>query len=133
MGCLVFPAAVWALLALSARYADAGPSRARDDDGCNLATWRSVLPSNAQITNVTFVPKGGSAGEGPTNILYPVPPTGLPELCSVTVQVQSSPSSSYRFGLFLPSRPHDWKQRFFAVGNGGFGGGSSPRPDPDRR
>ena len=127
MGCLTLPV-VWALLALSARYVDAGLARVpRDDKACNLATWKGVLPANAQITNVTFVPKGGSAHDGPTNILYPTPPADLPECCAVTVQVQSSPSSSYRFGLLLPSRPHDWKQRFFAVGNGGFGGGERPQ------
>jgi hypothetical protein len=121
MGCFAVPA-VWALFALAARLVDGRVAR-RDDDMCKESTWAAMLPSNAEIQNVTFVPKGGSAGEGPTNVLYPINPYGLPELCAVTVRVVSSPSSAYRFGLFLPSSPHDWKQRFFAAGNGGFGGG----------
>ncbi|CAK7200144.1 hypothetical protein SEUCBS139899_002834 [Sporothrix eucalyptigena] len=47
-------------------------------------------------------------------------PTNLPPLCAIIVNVTSSPSSSYRFGLLLPNF---WNSRFLAVGNGGFAGG----------
>lgn len=124
MGCLAFPV-VWALLALAARFGDASPAFPPHHSAkCNAATFRRVLVhSRAEITNVTFVPKGGSFGEGAANVMYPVNPTNLPELCALIVKVTSSPSSSYRFGLFLPTESHQWKERFFAVGNGGFGGG----------
>ncbi len=123
MGLLAIPA-IWTLLALAGHVVHA--SRAipdRSPGQCVAATFKKALPPNAQITNITFIPKGGAAGEGPGDIQYPTVPTNLPELCAVTVKVTSSHRSSYRFGIFLPSGPRQWKQRFFAIGNGGFGGG----------
>jgi len=123
MGMLAVPS-VWALLVLAGRLVDAGLAVAeRSAARCTAGTFKNAIPPNAQITNITFVPKGGAAGEGKPDILYSTVPTNLPELCALTVKVTSSQTSSYRFGLFLPSSPHQWKQRFFAVGNGGFGGG----------
>lgn len=66
------------------------------------------------------MPAGGSYGEGVADIPYPINPTNLPALCAVTVRVTSSPTSSYRFGLFLPN---SWNTNFLVVGNGGFAGG----------
>ncbi len=122
MGLLAAPV-VWALLVLAGRVADASLAAVRQRGAalCVASTFKTALPANAQITNITFVPQGGAAGEGPSNILYPTVPNKLPELCAVTVQVTSSQSSSYRFGIFLPSAPNQWKGRFFAIGNGGFG------------
>ncbi|KAJ4382490.1 hypothetical protein N0V85_008590, partial [Neurospora sp. IMI 360204] len=87
---------------------------------CNRAFFTSILPPEASLENITAVPQGGSHGEGKANIPYPTNPTDLPALCAVTINVTSSPSSSYRFGLFLPT---EWSGRFLAVGNGGFAGG----------
>ncbi|KAK0610985.1 Tannase/feruloyl esterase [Immersiella caudata] len=80
------------------------------------------MPPEATVENVVSVAEGGNWGEGPADEAYPWIPLGLPALCAVTVRVQSSPLSSYRFGLFLP-QADQWKGRFLAVGNGGFAGG----------
>jgi len=89
---------------------------------CDVSSFVSALPPNATIEKVASVPELGSYGEGPPDEAYPWIPTGMPALCAVTVRVISSPSSSYRFGLFLPA-PDKWQGRFLAVGNGGFSGG----------
>ncbi|KAK0625476.1 Tannase/feruloyl esterase [Bombardia bombarda] len=87
---------------------------------CDRASFESILPAGATLEQVTAVPLNGSYGEGTADIPYPTNPTGLPALCAVTVRVESSPTSSYRFGLFLPD---EWKGKFLAIGNGGFAGG----------
>lgn len=87
---------------------------------CSPAAFASILPSNAsvafayrQLDNSTFqVPA--------SDIAYPTSPTSLRALCVVQINVTSSPSSAFSFGLFLPD---DWNERFLAVGNGGFAGG----------
>lgn len=90
---------------------------------CEAASFAPFLPAEATIEKAVSVPEGGSYGEGVTvNDAYPWIPIGLPALCAVTVRVTTSPSSAYRFGLFLPSA-EQWKERFLAVGNGGFAGG----------
>jgi hypothetical protein len=89
---------------------------------CDAGSFASVMPPEATVEKVASVAEGGNYGEGPPDEAYPWIPTGLPGLCAVTVRVQSSPSSSFRFGLFLPSADR-WKGRFLAVGNGGFSGG----------
>ena len=90
---------------------------------CDAASFAPFLPPEAAIENVVSVPDGGSYGEGVTiNDAYPWIPTELPSLCALTVRVITSPSSAFRFGLFLPSA-EQWKERFLAVGNGGFAGG----------
>ncbi|KLU81119.1 feruloyl esterase B [Magnaporthiopsis poae ATCC 64411] len=94
---------------------------------CQAATFSALLPANAVVENVTSVPEGGSFGEGADNLPSPTNPTGLPQLCAVIIKVVSSPSSSFRFGMFLPTAPGKWNGRFLAVGNGGFGGGISWR------
>ena len=88
---------------------------------CSVATFAPVLPSNATILQAVFVPQGGTFGNGAANLEFP-PGNGtdLPELCAVEVNVTSSATSSYRFGLFLPT---SWNNRYLASGNGGFGGG----------
>jgi hypothetical protein len=82
--------------------------------------FADVLPADAALGKVAVVRENGSYGEGAANIAYPTNPTDLPGLCAVTVRVRSSPTSSYRFGLFLPD---EWNGRFLVVGNGGFAGG----------
>ncbi|KAB5522044.1 Tannase/feruloyl esterase [Coniochaeta sp. 2T2.1] len=112
------------LLALAGQTLAAPPdsttSTSSSQPRCVASKIKCLLPKGATLESVTAVPKGGSFGEGAANIAYPVNPTGLPELCAIIVKVPSSATTSYRFGLFLPS---SWEQKFLAVGNGGFAGG----------
>lgn len=87
---------------------------------CNAAFFEHILPDDAALEKVEVVPAGGTVGEGASDLPYPDQPTNLPPLCAVIVNVTSSPSSFYRFGLLLPA---EWNERFLAVGNGGFAGG----------
>ncbi|KAK8125991.1 feruloyl esterase B [Apiospora kogelbergensis] len=87
---------------------------------CNDHSFVDALPANASIERVDFVESGNTYGEGPRNLMYPIQPTNLPDLCAVTIRVKSSPSSAYRLGLFLPV---NWNNRIITHGNGGFGGG----------
>jgi hypothetical protein len=87
---------------------------------CASDSFSGILPAGATLEEVAVVHTNGSYGEGAANIPYPRNPTNLPALCAVTIRVQSSPTSSYRFGLFLPD---EWNSRFLVVGNGGFSGG----------
>ncbi|KAK8082594.1 feruloyl esterase B [Apiospora saccharicola] len=96
-------------------------SRRRDvPAACNDHSFMDVLPPNTSIEKVDFVESGNTYGEGLRDLNYPIQPTNLPDLCAVTIFVKSSPSSAYRFGLFLPV---DWNSRSLVYGNGGFGGG----------
>lgn len=87
---------------------------------CGRESFSDILPVGTTLEEVAVVHEGGSYGEGAANIPYPRNPTNLPALCAVTIQVWSSPTSSYRFGLFLPD---EWNSRLLVVGNGGFAGG----------
>lgn len=89
-------------------------------DRCDAAFFEAVLPNGSTLEKVARVAEGGTFGEGASNLGYPIQPTNLPSLCAIIVNVTSSPSSSYRFGLMLPD---SWNERFLAVGNGGFAGG----------
>jgi feruloyl esterase len=88
---------------------------------CTPAAFQAVLPATATVKfarqlkdNSTFSPS--LIGD----IAYPTPVTQLQPLCVVQVNVTSSPTSAFSFGLFLPD---EWNERFLAVGNGGFAGG----------
>jgi hypothetical protein len=90
---------------------------------CVASTFNSALPSGASIEKIAKVQAGGSYTEGTADLGYPSPPytpTGLPEICALIIKVISSSSSSYRFGIYLPT---SWNNKFLAVGNGGFAGG----------
>ncbi|KAK4232942.1 feruloyl esterase [Achaetomium macrosporum] len=100
--------------------AAAGSTVGTSISDCSVGTFEQSLPSNARILSVAHVAQNGSYGEGRSNIAYPDIPSALPELCAVVVNVTSSPSSSFRFALFLPT---EWNSRFLEVGNGGFAGG----------
>lgn len=94
--------------------------KSRRQTSCNADTFASVLPSSATVEKVEYVSAGSTFGEPLTDLMYPISPTNLPELCAVIISVKSSLVSTYRFGMFLPV---EWTGRYLAVGNGGFGGG----------
>ncbi|KAI0752650.1 Tannase/feruloyl esterase [Daedaleopsis nitida] len=87
---------------------------------CSVAALQKALPPHATVTSAQSVASNGTYGQGAIDIAYPINPTNLPALCAVIVNVASSNTSSFNFGLFLPS---EWNERFLAVGNGGFAGG----------
>lgn len=101
-------------------YAAIGQTVAMALPSCSVETFQDVLPSNATILSAVAVANGSTYGEGAANLAYPTDPTNLPASCALTVNVTSSPSSSFRFGIFLPTQ---WNGRFLTVGNGGFSGG----------
>lgn len=73
----------------------------------------------ASVADVSPVAAGGSFG--PPTMAFPTPAKNLSALCAVTVNIKSSATTSYNFGLFLPDS--GWNERFLTTGNGGFGGG----------
>ncbi|GJN76732.1 CTP synthase ura7 [Purpureocillium lilacinum] len=87
---------------------------------CNAQFLKCKLPKGVTLERVDSLPAGSTYGEGAANLAYPTNPTNLPGSCALTFKVVSSPTSSYRVGVFLPD---NWNERFLAVGNGGFGGG----------
>ncbi|KAK8051098.1 Tannase/feruloyl esterase [Apiospora rasikravindrae] len=115
---------VWALSVLALQYAGAArspPMTTLPSGVCTASTFTAALPKGASVELAYPVPGGGSFGEGPSNLGYPLNATNLPELCAVIIRVASG-GSAYRFGLFLPTS-NSWNSRFLATGNGGFLGG----------
>ncbi|EMC93577.1 hypothetical protein BAUCODRAFT_245995 [Baudoinia panamericana UAMH 10762] len=86
---------------------------------CTPSAFQSILPSNASVAYAYTLAAGSTFNVG-YDIAYPTSPQKLPALCAVQINVTSSPSSAFSFGLFLPV---NWNNRFLAVGNGGFAGG----------
>lgn len=87
---------------------------------CTPSAFQAILPSTATIISACHQPDNSTFQVPASNIAYPVSPTRLQALCAVHINVTSSSTSAYAFGLFLPD---DWNDRFLAVGNGGFAGG----------
>lgn len=90
---------------------------------CNVESFSSILADagaapSASVVYATAIAEGGSSFDA--SPLFPKNATGLPELCAVKIEVQSSENSSYRFAIFLPT---EWNDRMMTTGNGGFGGG----------
>jgi feruloyl esterase len=85
---------------------------------CTASAFSGLLPLNATVNFAAAVPAGGSFNHPSPE--FPINDTGLPALCAVSINVISSPESSFNFGLFLPEK---WNKRYMASGNGGFGGG----------
>ncbi|KAI1372780.1 tannase and feruloyl esterase [Hypoxylon crocopeplum] len=90
---------------------------------CTTEAFELILKNHpeATVNFVEAVPLNGSFGQAETDIPFPYNATSLPALCAVGVNVKSSNSSSYNFGLFLPDTT--WNERILTTGNGGFGGG----------
>ncbi|KAK8096976.1 hypothetical protein PG999_012920 [Apiospora kogelbergensis] len=88
---------------------------------CTREHFETIIAGNeaASVTDVSAVAAGASFG--PPSKAFPQPANNLTALCAVTINVKSSPTSSYNFGLFLPDA--GWNERFLTTGNGGFGGG----------
>jgi feruloyl esterase len=78
---------------------------------CTASTFASVLPSNATL--IYAIPYAD-------NSTFDDTVSNLPSFCALYVNVTSSSSSSFEFGLWLPI--DTWNQRFIAYGNGGFMG-----------
>ncbi|KAM0714913.1 hypothetical protein Q7P37_009378 [Cladosporium fusiforme] len=89
---------------------------------CDCEFFKSILPDNATLILSESFSDNGTFKVPPSNIAYPQSPTGLPAACALQVNVTSSPTSAYSFGLFLPD-PKTWNNRVLGVGNGGFAGG----------
>ncbi|KAK8118549.1 ferulic acid Esterase/Feruloyl esterase [Apiospora kogelbergensis] len=115
---------LWAVSTLALQYAAARsqPRSGSQAGDCSASTFTAALPQGASVELAYSVPGGGSFGEGASNLGYPLNATNLPELCAVIIRASSSTTSSYRFGLFLPTKSN-WNSRFLATGNGGFLGG----------
>ncbi|PYI32157.1 putative ferulic acid Esterase/Feruloyl esterase [Aspergillus indologenus CBS 114.80] len=91
---------------------------------CTPESFSKYLSSagheSATVLQAFHIAKGDTFEVPASDIAYPQSPTALPELCVVQINVTSSATSAYTFGLFLPT---EWNDRFLAVGNGGFAGG----------
>lgn len=89
---------------------------------CSNEYLKTLLPDNATLLFSEPVPDNGTFHVSPDNVAYPESPTGLPAACALQVNVTSSPTSAFSFGLFLPDSK-TWNSRVLGVGNGGFAGG----------
>lgn len=87
---------------------------------CSVEALQRFAPSHATVLTAEEVPENGSYGQGLADLSYPIDGTFLPEMCAAIVNVTSSPTSSFTFGLYLPL---EWEKRFMQVGNGAFAGG----------
>jgi len=79
---------------------------------CTIPAIQSLLPSNATVI-FAAAQDGGSTFGNQADIAYPTNATDLPAFCAVVVNVTSSPTSSFTFGLGLPV---EWNSRYLAVG-----------------
>ncbi len=100
-----------ALVSLLSKAAQAFP--------CTVDAFNSILPENAITLFAYNVQDNGTFGVV-NDTAYPKNATNLPPLCAVSINVTSSKTSSFRFGIYLPTQ---WNGRMYTVGNGGFAGG----------
>lgn len=89
---------------------------------CSKDFFASILPENATLLFAESVAENGTFNVSPANIAYPKSPTNLPASCALQINVTSSATSAFSFGLFLPD-PKTYNDRILGVGNGGFAGG----------
>ena len=80
---------------------------------CTPESFSTYLEStgndNATVLQAFNIAKGGTFMVPASDIAYPQSPTDLPELCVIQINVTSSVTSAYSFGLFLPV---EWNERF---------------------
>jgi len=79
---------------------------------CSPAAFAPYLPSNANVVFAYPVAGNSTFNVPVSDIGYPVSPTELNALCALQVNVTSSNSSNYNFGMFLPT---EWNKRFLLV------------------
>jgi feruloyl esterase len=89
---------------------------------CSEDFFKSILPENATLLFAESVAENCTFKVSPANIAYPKSPTNLPASCALQINVTSSATSAFSFGLFLPD-PKTYNDRILGVGNGGFAGG----------
>ncbi|RMZ80407.1 hypothetical protein DV736_g6667, partial [Chaetothyriales sp. CBS 134916] len=94
-------------------------SKAVDAFSCTPDAFNGILPKNATTLFAYDLQTNGSFGVA-NDTAYPKNATSLPPLCVVSINVTSSNTSSFRFGLYLPTQ---WNGRMYTAGNGGFAGG----------
>lgn len=80
---------------------------------CTPESFSKYLSSagqeNATVLQAFHIAKGDTFEVPASDIAYPQSPTELPELCVVQINVTSSATSAYTFGLFMPT---EWNDRF---------------------
>ena len=86
-------------------FSSANAARSCDVDTLTSLLHGCNLPGPSKVVYAQHIAQGGASFD--TSPPFPNNATDLPELCAVKVNVQSSDSSAYNFGLFLPS---EWKQ-----------------------
>lgn len=110
------PSNILSSLAAALPIATAAPEH------CSEAFFASILPENATLLFAESVAENCTFKVSPANIAYPKSPTNLPASCAVQINITSSSTSAFSFGLFLPD-PKTYNDRVLGVGNGGFAGG----------
>ena len=90
--------------------------------GCSRESFEGILAGTPEVTVEYAGPVEEGVSFGIPSLAFPDNATALPAVCAVSVRVQSSPESSFGFGMFLPEAAA-WNERLMTSGNGGFGGG----------
>ncbi|KAM0789565.1 hypothetical protein ACM66B_000375 [Microbotryomycetes sp. NB124-2] len=109
-------------LAFLASTAIAAPSASAAEQRCSQlaklakARWKGDI---SIITNQLY-PDGTTITEPTAIPEYSAPVPDLPAFCRFAANVTTSPTSKFKFELWLPVK---WSGRYIAVGNGGMNGG----------
>ncbi|KAH9883466.1 tannase and feruloyl esterase [Xylariomycetidae sp. FL2044] len=106
------------LLSLACWASSSLVTKSKPSCSCSTDNVNALLSSEdeAEVLITVHLEQNGTFGQV-GDIAYPANATHLPPLCVALVNLTSSPTSSYTFGLFLPDQCNN---RFLAVGNGGF-------------
>ena len=98
------------------------PALAGSTPDCSREAFEGILAGTPEATVEYAGPVEEGVSFGIPSLAFPDNATALPAVCAVSVRVQSSPESSFGFGMFLPEAAA-WNERLMTSGNGGFGGG----------